>query len=317
MNLQQLRYVCEIAQRGLNISAAAAALNTNQPGISKQIRQLEAELGLTIFERSRNRISGITPLGQQVVELAQDVMNQIAQISAIGRDPVLETSGALVVATSHTQARYVLPDVLRRFTARFPGVSLTLRHANPAQITEMLLSGEADLGVTTETERIPRALIGLPCRRFERVLMVPAGHPLLAKGTIALADVAAGPLVAYESVFTGRRVVDRAFAAAGLTPRHVLTAIDADVMKKCVENGLGITVLSEVTFEAARDTGLRAIPVGHLFEPSITSVALRRQRRMRRYEYDFIAMCGPAWTRARIQAALATPTNPPLAAMAG
>jgi LysR family cys regulon transcriptional activator len=305
MNLQQLRYICEVAQRGLNISMAAAALNTSQPGISKQIKLLEKELGIQIFERSRNRVAGVTPLGRRVIALAQDVVSQIGQIRSIADDLDIESSGSLVIATSHTQARYVLPEALGRFANRYPKVSLTLRHGDPEQIAEMLLVGEADLGVTTETERSERGLAFLPCRRFERVLIVPAGHPLLKVQKMTLAAIARFPLVTYEKAFTGRRLVIHAFERAGLSPTVALSGIDADVIKTCVEHGLGVAILSEVTFEPTRDAGLRAIPVSHLVEPSITSIAVRRLRHFRAYEYDFIAMCSPEWTRTRLDKAVA------------
>ncbi|HEY4170529.1 MAG TPA: LysR substrate-binding domain-containing protein [Reyranella sp.] len=303
MNLQQLRYICEIAQRGLNISLAAKALNTSQSGISKQIKLLEQELGLEIFERSRNRIAGITASGQKVVALAQEVMGRLNDIRSVSTASESEDSGSLAVAISHTQARYVLPEALGLFTGRYPNVTLTLRHANPRQIAEMLMAGEADLGVTTENDKSIRGLAFLPCRRFERVLIVPEGHALLAVRDLTLADIARYPLVAYEQAFTGRRLVERAFGQAGLSPKVALSAIDADVIKACVERGLGVAILSEVTFDPARDAGLRAIPLGALVAPSITSIAVRH-RRLRGYEYDFIAMCSSEWTRARIDGVL-------------
>jgi LysR family cys regulon transcriptional activator len=309
MNLQQLRYICEIAQRGLNISLAAKALNTSQSGISKQIKRLEQELGLEIFERSRNRISGLTPSGQKVVALAQEAMGRINDIRSISSTTEGEDSGTLTVAISHTQARYVLPETLGLFTRRHPNVTLTLRHANPRQIAEMLQAGEADLGVTTESDRTLRNLAFLTCRRFERVLIVPDGHPLLAVNDVTLADIAHYPLVAYEQAFTGRRLVERAFEQAGLSPKVALSAIDADVIKACVERGLGVAILSEVTFDAARDVGLRAIRLGALVAPSITSIAVRH-RRLRGYEYDFIAMCSPEWTRARVDGVLSRREEP-------
>jgi LysR family cys regulon transcriptional activator len=303
MNLQQLRYICEIAQRGLNISLAAKALNTSQSGISKQIKLLEQELGLEIFERSRNHITGVTASGQKVVALAQEAMGRVNDIRSVSSAAESEDSGSLTVAISHTQARYVLPEALGLFTKRYPNVTLTLRHANPRQIAEMLLAGEADLGVTTENDKSIRDLAFLPCRRFERVLIVPEGHALLVVRDLTLADIARHPLVAYEQAFTGRRLVERAFEQAGLSPKVALSAIDADVIKACVERGLGVAILSEVTFDPARDAGLRAIPLGSLVPPSITSIAVRRQRRLRGYEYDFIAMCSVDWTRTRIDRA--------------
>ncbi|HVZ06710.1 LysR substrate-binding domain-containing protein [Rhodopila sp.] len=305
MNLQQLRYLCEVARNGLNMSLAASSLNTSQPGISKQIRQLEIELGVEIFERSRNRVSGITAIGKHVVALAQDVVSQVNHIRSVAHDFGRDTSGALIVATSHTQARYVLPKVLEQFTRRYPGVDLTLRQGDPEQIAEMVMAGEADLGVTTETYRKDPGLALLPCRKFQRVVVVPAGHPLLKLKSITLAAVAQYPLVAYEKAYTGRRLVVEAFEREGLSPKIVLSGTDADVIKACVEHSIGVAILSEVTFDPKRDPALRAVPLGNLVQPSFTTLAIRRPRRLRAYEYDFILMCSPHWTRSRVDKALA------------
>jgi LysR family cys regulon transcriptional activator len=305
LNHQQLRFICEVAHQGLNISKAASALNTSQPGISKQIKVLEAELGIEIFERTRNRVSGVTQAGKRVIALAQDVLSQMSRLRSIARDMDVGGSGSLIVATSHTQARYLLPEIMQRFISRYPKVNLTLRHANPQQIADMLLAGEADLGVTTETQRSEQGLLFLPCRRYERVLIVPVGHKLLELPRVTLAAIAEFPMIAYEAAFTGRHLVSRAFDRAGLSPKVILSAIDADVIKTCVEQGLGIAILSEIVFQSARDTGLRAIPVGHLVEPAFTSIAMRRQRQLRAYEYDFISICSPDWTRAKVYRAAA------------
>jgi LysR family transcriptional regulator, cys regulon transcriptional activator len=305
VNHQQLRFICEVAHQGLNISKAATALNTSQPGISKQIKLLEAELGIEIFERTRNRVSGVTQAGKRVIALAQDVVSQISRIRSVARDLDLGGSGSLIVATSHTQARYLLPEIMQRFISRYPKVTLTLRHANPQQIADMLLAGEADLGITTETQRSEQGLLFLPCRRYERVLIVPVGHKLLQLPRVTLADIAEYPMIAYEAAFTGRHLVSRAFDRAGISPKLILSAIDADVIKTCVEQGLGIAILSEIVFRPARDTALRAIPVGHLVEPAFTSIAMRRQRQLRVYEYDFISICSPNWTPSKVDRAAA------------
>lgn len=300
MTLQQLRYICEVVQRGLNISSAAAVMNTSQPGISKQVQILEAELGLQIFRRTRNRISGITPLGERVVALARDIVSLAGQIRSIASDLSIEDTGDLIIASSHTQARYVLPDILQRFTTRYPHVRITLRHGDPEQIAELLLASEADIGVTTDTAPRSRGLVLMPCRRFERVLVAPPGHPLLRMPKLTLESLAETPLVSYEQGFTGRTLVLQAFEEAGLNPTIALAASDADVIKRCVEIGLGVAVLTEAAFDARQDIGLRCMPASHLFMPAVTSVAIMRQRHLRTYEYDFISMCSDAWTRARI-----------------
>jgi LysR family transcriptional regulator, cys regulon transcriptional activator len=305
MNLRQLRYISEIAQRGLNISAVASALHTSQPGISKQVRLLETELGAEIFVRSSNRLSGVTPLGQKIIGMAQNVIAEISNIRVASRDLEQERSGSFVIATTHTQARYVLPEIMKRFTLRYPKVQLTLRHGDPSRISELLLSGEADIGVTTETAKHLRELLVLPCRRFQRVVIVPRGHELLNKKRLTLKLLAKYPLVTYEPAFTGRRQLEKAFEREGLKPTLVLSAIDADVIKSCVEHGLGIAVLSEVTYDKSGDFKLCALPAGHLFEPSVTNIVIHRHRYQRRYVYDFIEMCAPPWSRANVQRATA------------
>ncbi|OFW30244.1 MAG: hypothetical protein A3H97_00420 [Acidobacteria bacterium RIFCSPLOWO2_02_FULL_65_29] len=304
MNLRQMQYICEIARRDLNISSVAAALHTNQPGISKQVKLLETELSGEIFVRSRNRLSGITPLGQRVIVMAQTIVNEMANIKTISRDVVQERSGALVIAVTHTQARYVLPEVIKSFAARYPRVRITMRHADPARIVEMLRSGDADIGITTNDSPKLREIMVLPCREFQRVVIVPRGHELLGSKRVTLKELARYPLVTYESAFTSREVVVRAFAKQGLEPKVVLSAIDADVIKTCVEQGLGIAVLSEVTLDPQRDLNICAIPAGHLFDPSVTKIWLCRNRYIRRYTYDFIEMCAPRWSRSNVEHAL-------------
>lgn len=304
MNLRQLRYIDEIARRDLNISAVAAALHTSQSGISKQLQLFEAELGSELFVRSRNRLSAITPVGHRIIAIARNIIAEVASIEATSRDLVAESGGPLVIATTHTQARYVLPEILKSFIARFPRVTLTLRHGDPAQIAALVRAGEADIGVTTDTPGPRRDLLIVPCRRFGRIVVTPRGHELLRCGRLTLKAIAQYPLVTYEPAFTGRTQVMKAFAREGLQPTIVLSAIDADVIKTCVEHGLGIAVLSEVTYDRERDTGLGAIPAGHLFEASNSHVVLHRQRQLRQYAYDFVELCAPRWNgavRARLR----------------
>lgn len=306
MNLRQMQYVCEIAKRDLNISSVASALHTHQPGISKQVKRLETELGIEIFLRSRNRLSGITPHGQKIIAMAQAIVNEVANIRAVSRDVVQESNGSLVIAVTHTQARYVLPEVIKRFSSRYPKVRITMRHADPERIVAMLLSGDADIGVTTNDPPKVRELIVLPCREFQRLVIVPRGHKLLQSKRLTLKELARYPLVTYEPAFTSREIVVRAFEKQGMEPKVVLSAIDADVIKTCVEQGLGIAVLSEVTFDPERDRHLRAIPAGHLFDPSVTKIWLCRNHHVRRYTYDFIEMCAPRWSRSNVEHAMAS-----------
>ena len=305
VNIRQLQYICEIAKRDdLSISAAAAALHTNQPGVSKQVKLLEEELGVAIFGRGRNRLSGITSEGEQILGHAKAILNEVGSIRAIGRERMLEDAGPLVVAVTHTQARHVLPGVVKAFTKRYPKVRITMRHADPERIAHMLGSGEADFGVTTNEAPRGSDLVVLPVRKFGRVVIVPRSHPLTRSKRLTLKQLASHPLVTYEPAFTSREVVLRAFSKAGLEPKVVISAIDGDVIKTCVEQGLGYAVLSEVTFEPARDTNLCALAAGHLFPPSITRIWLSRRRYIRRYTYEFIEMCAPRWTRTNVQQAV-------------
>jgi LysR family transcriptional regulator, cys regulon transcriptional activator len=294
-------YICEIAKRELNISAVASVLHTNQPGISKQVKLLETELGVEIFVRARNRISGITPHGRKIIAMAQSITNEVANIKAVSRDVVHEDSGALVIAVTHTQARYVLPQVIKRFTARYPKVRITMRHADPEKITGMLQSGAADLGVTTNDPPALREIAVLPVREFQRIVVVPRGHELLLSRRLNLKELVRYPIVTYEPAFTSREIVVRAFEKAKLEPKLVISSIDADVIKSCVEQGMGIAVLSEVTYDATRDANLAAIPAGHLFDPSVTKIWLSRKHYLRRYALEFIEMCNPRWTRSNVE----------------
>jgi len=305
MNLRQLRYIIEIARRDLNISAVAAALHTSQPGISKQVKLLETELGMDIFMRAGNRLSGITADGERVIAYARGALEEIGNIEVVGRERMRPNVGTLTIATTHTQARYVLPEVMKAFSGRHPKVSMTLRHGDPRQIAELVVSGGADIGVTTDVPGGERELLVLPCRQFQRVVIVPRGHKLLRASRLTLKALAQFPLITYEPQFTGRRELVKAFEKEGLTPNFIVSAIDADVIKTCVDQGLGVAVLSEVTFDRKKDAGLRAIAAGHLFEPSTTSVVLHRKRYLPQYAYDFVEMCSPPWSRPRVQRAMA------------
>jgi len=304
MNLRQIRYICEITRSEFNISRAAKALRTNQPGISKQVRQLEQELGFAIFRRRRSRLSGVTTEGETLVAMAENIMKEVDNIRAMSRDVRQDKSATLLIAATHTQARYVLPQIMKRFATQHPNVTITMRHADPGRIMDMVEAGMADLGVTSEDPPPTRALLALPCRRFDKVVIVPKRHELTGKKRITLKDLAQYPLVSYEPTFTAGHQVIEAFEKQSLHPHMVVVAIGADVIKTCVEEGLGIAIISEVTFDAKRDVNLRAIAAGHLFEPSTTKILLSRDRYVRRYTYDFIELCEPKWTRSKVQESL-------------
>ena len=297
MNLQQLRYLHEVARQGLNVSAAASALFTSQPGVSKQIRLLEEELGVVVFERNGKRLTGITEPGRLVLEGVARALRDIDNLKRISSDYADEASGTLDVATTHTQARYALPPVVKAFMASFPGVRLRLHQGNPEQVAAWTVQGLADLGIATEAlDRSPR-LLSLPCYQWSHVVIVPAGHPLAAEGSLSLAALAAYPLVTYDPTFTGRTRIDQAFARAGIDANVVLTAIDSDVIKTYVGLGLGLGIIAEMAYDPDRDADLVALPAGHLFESSTTRLAFRRDAHLRRFDHAFMELFAPQLTR--------------------
>jgi LysR family transcriptional regulator, cys regulon transcriptional activator len=311
MNLQQLRYVHEVAHRGLNVSDAAAALYTSQPGISKQIRLLEEELGLTIFERSGKRLTAVTEPGKLVLDIAARVLADLQNLKRVGDDYAGEAGGTLDVATTHTQARYALPAVVKRFMEQFPGVRLRLHQGNPEQVAEWTQRGDADLGIATESLDQRPGLMTLPCYQWSHVVIAPAGHPILAAGAPTLAGLAKYPLITYDPSFTGRSHIDRAFERAGLTANVVLTAIDADVIKTYVTLGLGLGIIAEMAFDPARDAGLVALPAQGLFASSTTRLAFRRDAYLRKFDYAFIELFAPQLTRKVVETTIAGGSDDP------
>lgn len=304
MNLRQLQYLSEVAQQNLNVSRAAKALYTSQPGVSRQIQLLEKELGVEIFVRSGKRLVGITEPGQRILELARGVLGGIGNIRHVGSDFSGEESGDLTIATTHTQARYALPAVVKKFVARYPRVRVRLHQGNPTQIAEMTISGEADIAIATEAIAEYERLAMLPCYAWNRSVIVPPRHALLREKRITLEKIARYPLITYDFAFAGRSQMNSTFAAHGLTPDVVLTAIDADVIKTYVELGLGIGIIAKMAFDPKRDRGLRAIDVAHLFEPSYTKIGIRHGLYLRGYVYDFIELFAPKLTRSVVDAAM-------------
>jgi LysR family cys regulon transcriptional activator len=305
MNLQQLRYVHEVARRGLNVSEAAAALHTSQPGVSKQIRLLEEELGVTVFERAGKRLTAVTEPGRAVLEVVRRILADVHNLRRVGEDYAGGEGGTLDVATTHTQARYALPAVVQGFLAAFPGARLRLHQGNPEQVAEWTSDGAADIGIATEALEGRPELLTLPCYQWSHVVVARVGDPILAGGSPSLTSLAARPLITYDPTFTGRTRIDRAFERAGLAPNVVLTAIDADVIKTYVSLGLGLGIIAEMAFDPARDQGLAALPVAHLFQSCTTRLAIRRDAYLRRLDYAFIERFAPALTRKVVEAALA------------
>lgn len=297
MNFQQLRYLQEIARNDLNISQAAEALYTSQPGISKQIKLLEEELGIEIFVRNGKRIASMTEPGRQVLEVAQRLLLEADNLKLIGQEYRSQDSGSLTIATTHTQARYALPLAVKHFIQRYPAVKLNLHQGSPTQIAEQALSGEADIAIATEALDQYDELVTLPCYEWRHCLIVPEAHPLLDESDLTMDKLANYPIVTYDSAFSGRSKINQAFSAAGVTPNVVLTAIDADVIKTYVELGLGIGIVAEMAFVPERDTHLRKLSLAHLLSPVVTRLALRRNEFLRGYTYHFIELFAPQLRR--------------------
>jgi LysR family transcriptional regulator, cys regulon transcriptional activator len=304
MKLQQLRYLCEVANQGLNLSKAAEILHTSQPGISKQIRLLENELGIDIFVRNGKRVVKVTPPGQAILEIAERMLKDAKNLKQVGQEFANEATGSLTIATTHTQARYALPAAIKHFTARYPKVRLILRQGNPTQIAELVTSGEADIAIATEAIELFHELVMLPCYQWNRCVIVTPRHPLLKLEKLTLEAIAQYPIITYDFAFTGRSKINQAFDAKRLIPNVVLTAIDADVIKTYVELGLGVGILAQMAFEAKRDKHLRSIDASHLFEPSTTRIGISRNSYLRGYVFDFIEIFAPHLNHATVKAAM-------------
>jgi len=306
LNLQQLRYLCAIVDHGLNVSDAAEALHTSQPGISKQIRQLEEELGVRVFVRQGKRLASLTSAGDAVVATARRALRELGNLKRVGEEFQSEAQGTLAVATTHLQARYVLPPVLRDFVARYPKVKLELHQGNPTQVAEHTVRGDADVGIATVALATYGDLVTLPCYQWNRCVLVPRGHPLAKAQPLTLDALARHPIVTYDQSFTGRSQINAAFDAAGLVPNVVLSALDSDVIKTYVEMGLGVGIIAKIAWDPTRDAGVfEQLDAAHLFAPSITKLALRRGTFLRGYVYDFIERFAPTLNRAAVDAALA------------
>ena len=304
MKLQQLRYLCEVANQGLNLSKAAETLHTSQPGISKQIRLLENELGVDIFVRNGKRVVETTPPGRAIIEIAERMLRDAKNLKQVGQEFANEAIGSLTIATTHTQARYALPSAIKHFTARYPKVKLILRQGSPTQISELVTTGIADIAIATEAIELFDELVMLPCYQWNRCIVVPPRHPLLKLEKLTLEAIAQYPIITYDFAFTGRSKINQAFDAKRLVPNVVLTAIDADVIKTYVELGLGIGILAQMAFDPKRDKHLRSIDASHLFEPSTTRIGIGRNSYLRGYVYDFIEIFAPHLDHAAVKAAM-------------
>ncbi|HEX7642142.1 MAG TPA: CysB family HTH-type transcriptional regulator [Burkholderiaceae bacterium] len=304
MNFQQLRSIRETARRGYNLTEVANVLFTSQPGVSRQIRELEDELGVEIFERNGKRLTGLTDPGKGILPIIDRLLLEAENLRQASREFSGETKGTLTVATTHTQARYVLPQVVQTFRNAFPEVRVALQQSAPEHIAEWVLSGKADIGIATEGLSQFDDLVSFPCYTWNHVVVVPDGHPLLAFDRIDLAQLSAYPLITYDRGFTGRSHIDEAFRQAELDTDIVLTAMDSDVIQKYVALGLGVGIVASMAAEDGKEKGLRAIDATHLFAPNVTRLAVRRGAYLRSYAYDFILRFAPELKLAEVQHAV-------------
>ncbi|MCI0749301.1 MAG: HTH-type transcriptional regulator CysB [Nevskiales bacterium] len=312
MKLRQLHYIQQVAKHRLNITAAAEALHTSQPGVSKQIRLLEEELGVDIFQRNGKHLTAVTPAGRRILDYTERLLQETANIKSISQEYRQTDSGDLSIATTHTQARYALPPVIRKFRERYPKVRLHLQQGSPPQIAQYAASGETDFAIATEALEHFKELVMLPCYHWNRCVLVKPDHPLAQKSSqkkmpLTLRDVAAHPIVTYTFGFTGRSKLDQAFAAQGLKPEVVLTAVDADVIKTYVRLGLGIGIVAHMAYDPRLDKDLVALNAEHLFATSTTHIGFHRGMFLRGYMYDFISIFAPHLTREKVDRVAAEP----------
>ena len=290
MKLQQLRYIWEVSQHGLNVSATAESLLTSQPGISKQMRLLEEELGVPIFARNGKHLTSATPAGEEILRVAGEILDRVNQIRGIADEYCDPKKGILSIATTHTQARYALPSIVETFIRRYPQVTLTIHQGTPNQISDLAAKGIADIAIATEALELYDNLVMLPCYRWNRCVLVRRDHPLAETKKLSLEQIAAFPIVTYVFGFTGRSRLDEAFDSAGLESRVVLTAVDADVIKTYVRSGLGIGIVAKMAYDQEADKDLVALDAAHLFGESLTHIGVRRDKFLRGYMYDFMEL---------------------------
>ena len=309
MKLQQLRYIVEVLNHSLNVSATAESLYTSQPGISKQVRMLEDELGVQIFERSGKHLTQVTPAGKDIIRIAAEILGKVDSIKSVASQHTHPDEGTLNISTTHTQARYALPDVIKGFIKRYPKVSLHMHQGTPSQISEAVAKGTADFAIATEALHLYHDLVMLPCYHWNRSVVVPRNHPLADKKRITVEDVAKYSLVTYVFGFTGRSELDAAFNAAGLEPKIVFTATDADVIKTYVRLGIGVGVIATMAIDKHQDSDLVALDASHLFDSSTTSIGFRKGTFLRGYMYDFMERFAPHLTRSVVDKAIMLKSN--------
>ncbi len=309
MKLRQFQYVTEVIKNGMNVTAAADKLFTSQPGVSSQIKRLEEELGVVIFERSGKHINGLTPEGALLSERFQIILDEVDNVKHLADNFSHPDTGMLSIATTHTQARYVLPDVINEFRKRYPKVQLQINQGTPEQIAHLTDTGEADIGIATEALELFDNLILLPCYRWNRCLIVPKGHELVNEPLESLQAISKHPIITYTFGVADRSVINRAFKKEGLDLNVVIMAADAEVIKTYVRNGLGIGIVARMAYDKNQDKDLSIVDVGHLFDSSVTSLAIRKNAIIREYAYDFIQLFANHLNREVVDQALSAQNN--------
>ncbi len=310
MNLHQFRFVQEAVKRNLNLTEAAKALHTSQPGVSKAIIELEEELGIEIFARHGKRLKRITEPGHHVINSVEVIMRELGNLKRIGEQFSQEDSGTLSIATTHTQARYVLPKPISELRSAYPKVNISLHQGSPEQVAQMLIDDVADMGIATESLSQYDQLVTLPCYEWEHVLVIPKDHPLAKKTNIRLEDLAQEPIITYHPSYTGRTKINRAFEQKQLQPRIALEAIDSDVIKTYVRTGLGIGIVAEMAMQAdgnmagESNQDLTVVKVGHLFGKNVTRVAFKRSGYLRNFVYTFAELLSERLSKAAIVSAM-------------
>ncbi|WP_175843179.1 CysB family HTH-type transcriptional regulator [Burkholderia contaminans] len=304
MNLHQFRFVREAVRQNFNLTEAAKALYTSQPGVSKAIIELEDELGVEIFTRHGKRVRSLTEPGRIILASVERILQEVESLKRVGKDYAAQDQGNLTIAATHTQARYSLPAAIAEFKKRFPKVHLSILQGSPTQVAEMVIHDQADLAIATEAISDYKELVSLPCFQWHHAAVVPADHPLLERKPVTLDDLAQYPLITYDDAFAGRKKINHAFALRGLSPDIVLEAIDADVIKTYVELGLGVGIMADIAFNPERDRSLRLIPIGHLFGSNVTRVALKQGAYLRSYVYTLVELLSPTLNRKLIEQAL-------------
>lgn len=304
MKLQQLRYICEVARRGLNVSSAAERLHTAQSGISTQIRLLEEELSVQIFERHGKRLVNITPAGRTIIEMAERILCEAENIQQVSEQLNDQSKGTLSIATIHAYANYSLPPLIKKFSSQYPGIQLRIHQGDPDQLVDMVVSRTADMAITTPPENVPDELIMLPYRTWNMAAITLANHPLLDVKPLTLEALAAYPLVTYDYAFASRSSINSAFDEKGLMTNIALTAHDSDIIKTYVKLGLGVGLVAKSSIDEEKDAELRVIDASHLFESGTTYICLHRGKHLRDYVYTLINYLAPDITRDVIEKAV-------------